>query len=499
MDKRSSGILLHISSLPSNYGIGAFGKEAYKFVDFLVESGQSFWQILPLGITGFGDSPYQSVSAFAGNYYFIDLDKLVEEGFIKKEDLIGLDFKDSDDFVNYDKIYDTRLPLLRKAYKNKFSKVKKDVYKFVKLEKIWLEDFALYMALKTKFNRKTWQEWDLAYRDRDEEALEAFKIEHKEEVEFWYFVQYLFFKQWDELKNYANSSGVEFIGDLPIYVAEDSSDVWASPELYKLNNMKKPIFVSGCPPDDFAITGQLWGNPIYDWKAMKKNGYKWWIERMDASSRLFDIVRIDHFRGFEAYWEIPSGDKTAENGEWVKGPGVELFDAIKKALGSLRIIAEDLGYLTKEFHEFKDATGFPGMNLLQFAFDARDENNYLPHAYIKNSVVYTGTHDNNTTFGWFTNDAKDEEVEYAKEYLRLTEEEGYAFGFIRACFSSVSNLAIIPMQDYLELDEKARFNIPSTIGGNWIWRMKKDAITKKLTQKIYKLTKTYWRLNKNVK
>ncbi|MEA3423661.1 MAG: 4-alpha-glucanotransferase [Bacillota bacterium] len=498
MIERSSGILMHITSLPSNYGIGTFGEEAYKFIDFLYESGQSYWQILPLGITGFGDSPYQSISAFAGNHYFIDLDILIKEGFLNKADLEGYDFNETEEKVDYYKIFKTRSPLLRKAFERKYEICKKDVLKFVEKESLWIEDFALYMAIKTKHNLISWQDWEAPYRDRDTKTLDKFKEENKTEIEFWYFVQYLFFKQWNELKGYAHNKNIKIIGDLPIYVAEDSADVWANPELFLLDQMSKPIMVSGCPPDDFAITGQLWGNPIYNWEVMKENNFKWWIDRMDASRHIFDVIRIDHFRGFEAYWEIPFGDSTAELGKWTKGPGIDLFNAIKNALGDIEIIAEDLGYLTEDFHEFKNQTGFPGMNLLQFAFDSRDENNYLPHAYEKNSAVYTGTHDNNTTLGWINEDAKPDEIKYAKDYLHLSEEEGYVFGFIRGCWSSVSNLAVAPIQDFLNLGSEARFNIPSTLGGNWVWRMKKDNLSEELSKKIFKLTKTYWRLNRNV-
>ncbi|OQY06982.1 MAG: 4-alpha-glucanotransferase [Fusobacteriia bacterium 4572_132] len=494
MDKRKSGILLHITALYGEYGIGSFGKEAYEFVDFLKKSGQSYWQILPLGITGFGDSPYQSVSAFAGNYFLINLDKLIEEGFLYKSDLENLDFKDDDEFVNYDKVFETRTKLLRKAYDRKFNDVKEDVLNFVESEKNWLKDFALYMAIKKHFLGKPWNEWDEKYRDNDEETLLKFKEENMNEIEFWYFIQYLFFKQWHELKSYANSNGIEIIGDLPIYVAFDSSDVWKNQSEFLLDELKKPKLVSGCPPDSFAPTGQYWGNPIYNWNEMKKNNYKWWIDRMKASTELFDIVRIDHFRGFEAYWEIPSHHETAEFGRWTKGPGNELFKAIENALGKLNIIAEDLGYMTEEFYKFKDETGFPGMNILQFAFDTRDENNYLPHYYVKNSICYTGTHDNNTIMGWFNDEASDEEKKHAIEYLNLTEEEGINFGFIRGCFASVSNTAIIPLQDYLALGSEARFNIPSTVGGNWIWRMKREYISEDLARKIYRITKLYGRI-----
>ncbi|MCD6436602.1 MAG: 4-alpha-glucanotransferase [Clostridiales bacterium] len=495
--ERSSGILMHITSLPSNYGIGTLGSEAYKFIDFLYNSGQSYWQILPLNITGFGNSPYQSISAFAGNYYFIDLDILIKEKFLTKNDLKNLDFNSADTKVDYYKIFKTRLPLLKKAYNRKYKLYKDDVIKFVEKESFWIKDFALYMAIKTEFNLISWQDWAIPYRDRNPETINTFRETHKSDIEFWYFIQYLFFKQWNTLKEYAHSRNIKFIGDLPFYVAEDSADVWSHPQLFLLDKEKKPILVSGCPPDNFATTGQLWGNPIYNWKLMKKNNYNWWIKRIDASNHIFDVIRIDHFRGFEAFWEIPYGNSTAGLGQWTKGPGIDLFDAIKKALGTIEIIAEDLGYLTEDFYSFKNKTDFPGMNILQFAFDSKNESIYLPHAYKKNSVVYTGTHDNNTIIGWMNNDAKANEIKYAIDYLNLTKEEGYAFGFIRSCWSSISTLAIAPMQDFLELDSNARFNTPSTLGDNWIWRMKKGSLSTKLSKKIFKLTKIYWRLNNN--
>ncbi|MBN2260485.1 MAG: 4-alpha-glucanotransferase [Clostridiales bacterium] len=495
---RSSGILLHISSLPSPYGIGTLGSEAYKFIDFLQSSGQSYWQILPLGITGFGDSPYQSVSAFAGNHYFIDLDLLVKDGFLLNTDLVHLDILDTDNDVDYFKIFKSRIPLLKKAFNRSFKQIETEVMTFVENEGEWLETFSLYMSIKSHFNLISWQDWEPSYRDRDFNTLKKFKTKYHHEILFWYFVQYLFFKQWESLKKYAHSKNVSIIGDLPIYVAEDSADVWANQDLFLLNSSKEPVFVSGCPPDDFTATGQLWGNPIYDWKKMKSNGYKWWIKRMNMSRRIYDVIRIDHFRGFEAYWEIPYGDETAEFGRWVKGPGLELFDAIENSLGKLNIIAEDLGYLTESFYEFKKETGFPGMNLLQFAFDNRDSNNYLPHNYERNSIVYTGTHDNNTVRGWIEEEARPEDLQMAKDYLRLTEEEGYTFGFIRGAWSSVSILAVVPMQDFLDLGSEARFNYPSTIGTNWKWRMKNNSLTEELTKKIFNLTKLYGRYNQNV-
>jgi len=494
MIKRSSGVLLHISSLPSPYGIGTFGKEAYRFVDFLHEAGQLYWQILPLGITGYGDSPYQSPSAFAGNHYFIDLEVLVEEGYLDRGDLSHLNEENKSLPVDYNDIFLTREPLLRKAYDRQYKNKKKQVADFFNKEKDWLEPFALFMAIKSFHNLVSWQEWPEEYRNRKPEVLEKFMEENRDELDFWYFVQYLFFEQWEKLKGYANKKNIKIIGDLPIYVAEDSTDVWANPELYLLDEQKRPLLVAGCPPDKFALTGQLWGNPIYNWEVMKSEGYQWWIKRMAMSARIYDVIRIDHFRGFESYYQIPYGNQTAEFGQWAKGPGIELFNAIEEALGKLEIVVEDLGFETVEFHAFKESTGYPGMYILQFAFDQRNQGNQLPYSYEKNSVVYSGTHDNNTSIGWIETEAPKEVFEFVKEYLLLTEEEGYSMGFIRATWSSASNLAIAPMQDLLGLGAAARFNIPSTMGNNWKWRMNPTDINDSIALKLRRLTETYGRL-----
>ncbi|RKD27516.1 4-alpha-glucanotransferase [Caminicella sporogenes DSM 14501] len=492
MFKRSSGILMHISSLPSPYGIGTFGKDAYEFVDFLVNSGQSYWQILPLGITGYGDSPYQSFSAFAGNPYFIDLDILEREGLIKKEDYAGLDFGNDVEKVDYDKIFKNKMPILRLAYKNGKDKYKDEIRKFEEENKDWLEDFSLYMAIKSQFNLRPWQEWDEDIKLRKKEALKKYKKDLKDEIEYWVFLQFLFFKQWFALKKYANERGIQIIGDIPIYVAEDSADTWANSEIFLLDEDKMPLKVAGCPPDAFSKTGQLWGNPIYRWDLLEKRNFDWWIERIRMNSRLYDVIRIDHFRGFESYWEIPYGDETAVNGRWVKGPGIKLFKAIKKELGNIKVIAEDLGFLTDEVIKFREETGYPGMKVLQFAFDTREESDYLPHNYDKNCIVYTGTHDNDTVNGWFES-ANKKDVNFAKRYLKLNKREGYNWGFIRGAWASVASLAIAQMQDFLGLGSEARMNIPSTIGGNWQWRVKKDDLTDKLAKKIYKITKLYGR------
>lgn len=490
--KRSSGILMHITSLPSPYGIGTFGKEAYEFVDFLVKAGQKYWQILPLGSTSFGDSPYQSFSAFAGNPYFIDLDLLSKEGLLQKIDYETLDFGHNPESVAYEKIFKNKMKVLKVAYNNAKNKYLRDIEVFRENNKLWLEDYALYMTVKEKFQLKPWKFWDEDIKLRNEGALNTYKRELKEEIEYWVFLQYLFYKQYEELKAYANSKGIKIIGDIPIYVAEDSADTWANSNIFLLDENKTPTVVAGCPPDAFSETGQLWGNPIYDWKALEEEDYQWWTERIDASRKLYDVIRIDHFRGFESYWEIPYGEETAINGVWVKGPGIKLFNAIKKALGDVEIIAEDLGFLTEEVINFRIESGYPGMKVLQFAFDSREESDYLPHNYEKNCVVYTGTHDNYTVNGWFKNTNKPD-VDYAVRYLNLNEKEGYNWGFIRGALSSVGSLVIAQMQDYLGLEDEGRMNIPSTLGGNWQWRVKKEALTEELAEKINKITKLYGR------
>jgi 4-alpha-glucanotransferase len=492
MITRSSGILMHIASLPSPYGIGTFGKEAYEFVDFLVEAGQSYWQILPIGPTGAGDSPYQSFSTFAGNPYFIDLDLLKEEGILTKEEYENADFGNDPEKVDYEKMFNNKMPILRIAFQNSKGKYKDELKNFRFENKAWLEDYALYMAVKSEFDLKSWQEWDTDIKLRKKTALEHYKEELKNEIDYWVFLQYIFFKQWAALKNYANINGIKIIGDIPIYVAEDSADTWANSEVFMLDEEKRPIVVSGCPPDAFSATGQLWGNPIYNWSHLEKTHYKWWIERIKGNINLYDVTRIDHFRGFESFWQIPYGEPTAVNGKWVKGPGIKLFNAVKEVLGEVDIIAEDLGYLTQEVIDFRDASGYPGMKVLEFAFDTREESDYLPHNYEKNCIVYTGTHDNDTVMGWFENTQKSD-TDFAKRYLKLNKKEGYNWGFIRGALSSVGNLAIAQMQDYLGLGSEARMNIPSTLGGNWLWRVKREYLSHKLAKKINKITKLYGR------
>ena len=490
---RKSGILLPISSIPSKYGIGTFSKQAYAFVDFLERAGQTLWQILPLGPTGYGDSPYQSFSTFAGNPYYIDLETLIEEGLLKRSDCSKYDFGDNENYVDYEKIYNSRFKVLRKAYEN--SNIAKDgkFKKFVEKNAYWLEDYALFMALKNANGGKSFLEWDEDIKLRKPEAMEAAKEENADEVLFFEFQQYEFAKQWEALKKYANKKGIEIIGDIPIYVALDSADTWANPELFQLDKSCTPIGVAGCPPDAFSATGQLWGNPLYKWDYHKKTDYAWWMKRIAYCYELYDIVRIDHFRGFDEYYFIPYGDETAEFGHWEKGPGYSIFETMKKELGEKKVIAEDLGFLTDTVIELVEKCGYPGMKILQFAFDSREENDYLPHNYGKNCVVYTGTHDNDTTLGWYkVLDRNDKE--FAQKYLHITSGEEVEWEFIRAALASVADTAIIPMQDYLGLGTQARINIPSTLGINWKWRMGTKDCTKRLADRIYKTCKLYGRI-----
>lgn len=497
MRKRSSGVLMHISSLPGKFGIGSVGEEAYNFIDFLVKSGQKYWQILPLGHTSYGDSPYQCFSAFAGNPHFIDLDILKDEGYLNEEDYINENFGVNEEKVDFGLIFEVRNRILKIAYKNfkknKLNRHREFEYRqFKEKSKFWLEDYSAYMAIKDKFNLVAWREWDEDIKNREDEVLNKYKEELKDEIEYYKFIQFIFFKQWQELKQYANYNGISIIGDIPIYVADDSADMWSNPSLFKVDGNNVPKVVAGCPPDAFSVTGQLWGNPIYDWEAMEKEEYKWWISRIEESLKLYDMVRIDHFRGFESYWEIPYGDDTAINGRWVKGPAMKLFDAIKSNLGDVNIIAEDLGFMTDEVIEFRNKTGFPGMKVLQFGFGGEDSTD-LPHNYINNSIAYTGTHDNDTVLGWFESVATEEEREKSLKYLNINSLDN-SYSFIRSVLGSVSFLSIVTMQDLLNLGSEARMNIPSVFGGNWEWRVKKDKITEKLAEELYDLTKLYGRI-----
>ena len=493
---RKQGILLPISSIPSAYGIGTFGKESYRFVDFLEKSGNHLWQILPLGPTGYGDSPYQSFSTFAGNPYYIDMELLIEDGYLTKEICDSYDFGDNEHYVDYEKIYLSRFKVLKIAFDNAREQgltETGDYQKFLTENAYWLDDYALYMAVKNAFGGVCFMEWDEDIRLRKAAALRKYRKKLAEEIAFYCFQQYLFAKQWKELKAYANKKGIEIVGDIPIYVAFDSADAWANPKLFQLDKEGRPIGVAGCPPDCFSETGQLWGNPLYDWKYHKKTGYEWWMQRIAYCYQLYDVLRIDHFRGFDEYWFVPYGDPTAENGHWEKGPGYELFDVMKKKLGRKKVIAEDLGFLTPSVIRLVKKTGYPGMKILQFAFDAGNDSEYLPHNYDKNCVVYTGTHDNDTTVGFLQN-MPEKDKKFAKKYLGHKKDRKLCFEIIRAALSSCADTAIIPMQDYLELDSSARINTPSTLGCNWKWRMDKDALDPKLAKKIYKMAKLYGRL-----
>lgn len=491
---RKSGILLPIASLPSKYGIGAFSKEAYEFVDALEEAGQSLWQILPLGPTGYGDSPYQSFSTFAGNPYFIDLDELVKEGVLLEEECNSYDWGDSDEYIDYEKIYLSRFKILSKAYKRSNINDDKRFKEYCEKNKWWLHDYTLYMSIKDSFDGKSWIEWDSDIRSRKEEAISKYEQKLKEEIETYKYLQYIFSKQWNRLKDYANRKGISIIGDIPIYVALDSSDTWANPELFQLNKDSIPTAVAGCPPDGFSETGQLWGNPLYYWEYHKNTNYEWWIKRIEYSFNLYDVVRIDHFRGFDEYYSIPYGNLTAVNGSWEKGPGIDLFKYIKKSLGNIDIIAEDLGFLTESVNKLLKDTGYPGMKVLQFAFDSREDSDYLPHNYSRNCVVYTGTHDNSTVCGWYK-ELNEEDKIMSINYMnnKYTKDNEIHWDFICLAMRSIADTCIIPLQDYLGLGDEARINIPSTVGNNWTWRMKKNCLSKKMTKKINMLTKLYGR------
>lgn len=495
---RACGMLLPVSSLPSPYGIGAFSKEAYEFVDTLKSAGQSYWQILPLGPTGHGDSPYQSFSSFAGNPYFIDLDTLIREGLLKKEECLKADFGESKRYISYDKIYLCRYPLLRKAFERWMEKTGEEKAEEI-FEKTLIretKEYCFYMAVKNSFGGKAWTEWDEEIKLRKPQAVEQYRRELKPEIMFYQFMQYKFQEQWEELRKYANKQGIKIIGDIPIYVAFDGADAWANPELFQFDEEHMPSAVAGCPPDGFSATGQLWGNPLYRWDYHQKTGYAWWMKRMEYSFRLYDVVRVDHFRGFDEYYSIPFGHKTAEKGHWEKGPGIEIFQKMEEHFGKkpLPIIAEDLGFLTPSVLKLVEDTGFPGMKVLEFAFDSSGESIYLPHNYSKNCVVYTGTHDNDTLKGWFRKMPEQDKL-LALEYMNGRHGEGpwVNWDFIRLALASVADLAIIPVQDYIGLGSEARLNEPSTLGNNWKWRLKDGELTHEICHKARRMARLYGR------
>ena len=494
---RSAGILLSITSLPSKYGIGCFSKSAYDFVDWLEEAGQSYWQILPLGPTSYGDSPYQSFSTFAGNPYFISLEDLIEEGVLTEEECAQVDFGSDEKDIDYKKIYEGRYPLLRKAYERSRIYENPEYQQFVENNRWWLSDYGLFMAVKERFGGVQWTQWPEDIRLHWQNAIEYYHKELYFDIEFQYYMQFKFYQQWMRLKSYANSKGIKIIGDIPIYVAMDSADAWAHPELFQLDEENLPVAVAGCHPDGFAADGQLWGNPLYRWDYHKSTGYQWWISRLYYCFQLYDVVRVDHFRGFDEYYSIPYGDKTAKNGHWEKGPGIDLFRHVEWALGWKEIIAEDLGYVTDSVRQLVRDSGFPGMKVLEFAFDSRDTgsaSDYLPHNYQGHCVAYTGTHDNETINGWFQ-DITDEERKLARDYMcdYYTPEEELHKSFICLLMRSAANMCIIPMQDYLGLGTEGRMNQPSTVGKNWKWRVTEEQLSEELNDYITKISKRYGR------
>ena len=503
--KRESGILYPISSLPSRFGIGAFSKEAYEFVDFLKEAGQSYWQVLPLCQTGFGDSPYQSVSSFAGNPYFIDLEKLIEEGLLTWDEVNRFDFGSDPEKVDYGAMYNYRYTVLKTAFDRfrtlesspSHSAYHAEYQEYLEREHYWLFDYALYMALKKKYEGKSWTDWEKGERLRDQKALEAAAQELSDDIDFYRFLQFEFDRQWKKLHAYAKEQGIKIIGDIPFYVAMDSAATWAHSDIFKFDKDLVPTVVAGCPPDAFSPTGQLWGNPVYDWKKMKRGGYNWWIQRFARNFELYDVGRLDHFNGFAEYYEVPYGDKTAEHGTVVKGPGIDFFRTVKKELGEVAMIAEDLGNITPATEKLLEGTGYPGMKVLQFAFDPSESSYYLSYNHVKNAVVYTGTHDNTTTRAWIEQ-CSDHDRDFARRFIHSenTDYGAFTWDFIREAFRSVCDLCIIPIQDYLVKGEEARLNTPGTAQGNWQWRVLPDFLSKELAHSIYDLTKTYGRLPK---
>lgn len=498
MFERSSGVLMHITSLPSPHGIGSLGKEAYHFIDFLESAGQRYWQVLPLGHIGFGESPYQCFSAAAGNPYLIDLDMLQEDGLLTCAEIASADAamspQGSPDRVDFESLAKTRWPLLRQAFARRSIVEQKQLDIFSSQMADWLPDYALFMALKDHFGgRAVWDWEDPAVIAREPAALETYRTLLAEDIAFYSFLQYVFYTQWDALRRYANKNGVQIIGDIPIYVSPDSCDVWAHPELFQLDPDLQPRMVAGVPPDYYSETGQLWGNPVYDWKQHEKNGYAWWIWRVKSNMALFDVVRLDHFRGFESYWEVPAGEQTAVNGAWKKGPGMKLFRAVTAALGEVPIIAEDLGVQTDAVRALLHASGYPGMRVLIFGFDAVNDNDHLPHNYEVNSIVYTSTHDSQSVCEQIMDICNDAEKQFAYRYLRSSPSEALGWSAIKSVFASSARIAMTTMQDILSLGADARMNVPATVGGNWRWRVRTDAINPNVAAILKDITATYKR------
>lgn len=492
--ERSCGILMPIFSLPSSYGIGSLGKEAYSFADFLKKSGRRYWQLLPLGPTSYGDSPYQSFSSAAGNPYFIDLDMLCEDGLLSHAEIEAVDWGRDEGRVDYEKLYLNRFRILERAKQRGYGRDKAHIAAFVEANRAWLLDYALFMALKRHFGMLAWPNWpDDAARRHDEAALAAYRIRLKPDIELFIYMQYLFFKQWQKLKSYTNSLGISIIGDVPIYVAMDSAEVWAERELFALNGQLVPEEVAGVPPDYFNADGQLWGNPLYNWQRLEETGFDWWIRRMSAAARLYDVIRIDHFRGLESYYAVPCGEKTARHGRWIKGPGMKLITAIKNGVKGAEFIAEDLGYTTDEVRALLAQSGFPGMRVLQFAFDGLCPNEHQPHAYSQNSICYTGTHDNSPIALW-REETSQAVLDYARKYMAVSDTADMGEAMIRLGMASVAKLFIAQMQDHLGLSYGSRINVPGTACGNWQWRMDKAVDLDALAARLYEQAELYARI-----
>ena len=491
--ERSSGILMPIFSLPSKYGIGTLGKEAYHFADFLEKSRQKYWQVLPLGPTGYGNSPYASFSSFAGNAYLIDLDLLIEDGLLERDYVESFDWGDDPETIDYGKIEKNRREVLRKAFENGFQRDRSEVDAFV-ADNFWAEDYAMFRALRDHFDESLWINWEEPIRLRRPEAVEQYKRLLRTEIDYYLYIQFLFSKQWNAFRDYVHSCGIKIIGDLPIYVPMDSADTWREPQFFQLDRENIPTCVAGVPPDYFAKDGQLWGNPLYDWDAMQRDGYGWWIRRVEGASKKYDVNRIAHFRAFESYWAVPYGETTAKNGQWRKGPGMDLVKVLRDWFYNLDFIAEDLGDLTPDVHRLVEDSGFPGMNVLEFAFSPDASSKYLPHYNSENSVCYVGTHDNDTARGWL----EDEEVDaanklFASKYLGLNDQEDRSVGMIRGGMVAPAWLFVAQMQDWLGLGSEARMNIPGTATGNWRWRMLPGKDSEALAKEIAEYTRMFGR------
>lgn len=492
LDKRASGVLMHISSLPGNTGIGTLGKYAYQFVDYLKKYGQTYWQMLPICPTSYGDSPYQSFSTFAGNPYFIDFEKLEADGLLSRSDWENVNWGDNKNYVDYGLLYVERHKVFAKIQENFNKNIPADFEKYCADNSFWLDDYALFMAIKDAHNGASFSTWESDIKVRQPGAVVNWSERCAKRVQYYKILQYLFYKQWYELKKYANDNGIKIVGDIPIYVAADSSDVWTNPKQFALKGDLTPIEVAGCPPDAFSADGQLWGNPVYDWEYHKQTGYAWWKKRISECLKIYDVIRIDHFRGFDEYYCIPFGSPNAKNGQWRKGPGAALFNEIRKEFGDINIIAEDLGFLTPTVIQMLKDVGFPGMKVLQFAFDSREESDYIPHRYGHNSVVYTGTHDNDTILGWCKSAGADD-VAFAKKYLRANSDDELRQEMMISALSCVANTCILCMQDLIGLDGSARMNIPSTVGNNWKWRASEDQITDRQFEFLGYYTRLYGR------